>query len=148
MCVFCYGRFLCFLLLIPGCFAFWCFPCFACVTAKKYGECLCLPLLDYFGFIPAISLSMRVSMRQRYGIRVRTKHSTSHTVAVVFLVTVVGCGFRWWERYDIFHFWLTFLCSPYRVTCATTVCAPPSVRPAPGVRCQEKLSEGTFKSFL
>ncbi|XP_075878554.1 cornifelin homolog B-like [Nelusetta ayraudi] len=51
------------------CFAFWCFPCFACVTTKRYGQCLCLPLLDCFGFIPAISLSMRVSMRQRYGIK-------------------------------------------------------------------------------
>ncbi|KAK2828013.1 hypothetical protein Q5P01_019047 [Channa striata] len=54
------------------CFAFWCLPCFTCVTAKKYGECLCLPLLDYLlvgGCIPAITMSMRVSMRQRYGIR-------------------------------------------------------------------------------
>uniref|UniRef100_A0A8C6WQ04 Plac8 onzin related protein 2 n=1 Tax=Neogobius melanostomus TaxID=47308 RepID=A0A8C6WQ04_9GOBI len=51
------------------CFAFWCFPCFSCITAKKHGECLCLPLLDGFGLIPPISMSMRVSMRQRYGIR-------------------------------------------------------------------------------
>uniref|UniRef100_A0A8C6TS28 Plac8 onzin related protein 2 n=1 Tax=Neogobius melanostomus TaxID=47308 RepID=A0A8C6TS28_9GOBI len=53
----------------PCCFAFWCSPCFSCITAKKYGECLCLPLLDGFGLIPPISMSMRVSMRQRYGIR-------------------------------------------------------------------------------
>ncbi|XP_067347844.1 cornifelin homolog B-like [Channa argus] len=54
------------------CFAFWCLPCFTCVTAKKHGECLCLPLLDYIfigGCIPTITMSMRVSMRQRYGIR-------------------------------------------------------------------------------
>ncbi|XP_068456736.1 cornifelin homolog B-like isoform X2 [Clinocottus analis] len=51
------------------CLAFWCLPCFACITAKKYGECLCLPLLDGFGFIPPIGMSMRVSMRQRYGIK-------------------------------------------------------------------------------
>ncbi|XP_072302079.1 cornifelin homolog B-like [Eucyclogobius newberryi] len=51
------------------CCAFWCLPCFACRTSKKYGECLCLPLLDMFGFIPPIAMSMRVSMRQRYGIR-------------------------------------------------------------------------------
>ncbi|XP_036403473.1 cornifelin homolog B-like [Megalops cyprinoides] len=50
------------------CFAFWCFPCFACKTSRDYGECLCLPLLDSFGLIPPITLSMRVSMRQRYGI--------------------------------------------------------------------------------
>uniref|UniRef100_A0A7N8WNM9 Plac8 onzin related protein 2 n=1 Tax=Mastacembelus armatus TaxID=205130 RepID=A0A7N8WNM9_9TELE len=51
------------------CFAFWCCPCFACVTTKKYGECLCLPLLDIYGVIPPITMSMRVSMRQRYGIK-------------------------------------------------------------------------------
>ncbi|KAM9846757.1 cornifelin homolog B-like [Aulostomus maculatus] len=51
------------------CFAYWCFPCFTCYTTKEYGQCLCLPLLDYFGLIPPISLSMRVSMRQRYGIK-------------------------------------------------------------------------------
>ncbi|KAJ8246852.1 hypothetical protein GJAV_G00256090 [Gymnothorax javanicus] len=50
------------------CFAFWCFPCFACKTANDYGECLCLPMLDSFGIIPPITLAMRVSMRQRYGI--------------------------------------------------------------------------------
>ncbi|XP_008289072.1 cornifelin homolog B-like isoform X1 [Stegastes partitus] len=52
------------------CFAFWCCPCFACITTKAYGQCLCLPLLDIFGAIPPITMSMRVSMRQRYGIKV------------------------------------------------------------------------------
>ncbi|KAM9728817.1 cornifelin homolog B [Menidia menidia] len=52
------------------CFAFWCCPCFACITSRKYDEPLCLPLLDVFsGFIPAITMSTRVSMRHRYGIR-------------------------------------------------------------------------------
>ncbi|KAM4545459.1 cornifelin homolog B [Odontesthes bonariensis] len=52
------------------CFAFWCCPCFACFTSRDYGEPLCLPLLEIFsGLIPAITMSMRVSMRQRYGIR-------------------------------------------------------------------------------
>ncbi|XP_042355578.1 cornifelin homolog B-like [Plectropomus leopardus] len=52
------------------CFAFWCCPCFACITTKKYGQCLCLPLLEIFGgCIPPITMSMRVSMRQRYGIK-------------------------------------------------------------------------------
>ncbi|XP_034033771.1 cornifelin homolog B-like isoform X2 [Thalassophryne amazonica] len=52
------------------CFAFWCLPCFMCQVSKRYGECLCLPLLEIFcgGPIPAITMSMRVSMRQRYGI--------------------------------------------------------------------------------
>ncbi|XP_072230761.1 cornifelin homolog B [Leuresthes tenuis] len=52
------------------CFAFWCCPCFACITSRDYGEPLCLPMLDIFGgTIPPITMSMRVSMRQRYGIR-------------------------------------------------------------------------------
>lgn len=56
-----------------GCFSVWCFPCFACITARDHGECLCLPLLDSCGCIPPITLSMRVSTRRRYGITVRTK---------------------------------------------------------------------------
>ncbi|NP_001188228.1 cornifelin-like protein b isoform X1 [Ictalurus punctatus] len=50
------------------CFSFWCFPCFACSTSRKFGECLCLPMLDGYGLIPPITLAMRASMRQRYGI--------------------------------------------------------------------------------
>ncbi|XP_062849389.1 cornifelin homolog B-like [Trichomycterus rosablanca] len=50
------------------CFSFWCFPCFACATSRKHGECLCLPLLDSFGCIPPITVAMRASLRQRYGI--------------------------------------------------------------------------------
>lgn len=57
-----------------GCFAFWCFPCFACITAREAGECLCLPLLDGFGAIPPATMSMRVGMRQRYGIEVGTQN--------------------------------------------------------------------------
>lgn len=63
-------RHVCFVFL--GCLAFWCFPCFACKTAHEAGECLCLPLLDSFGAIPPITLAMRVSIRQRYGIEVQT----------------------------------------------------------------------------
>ncbi|KAB5579193.1 hypothetical protein PHYPO_G00192280 [Pangasianodon hypophthalmus] len=54
--------------LADCCFAFWCFPCFACNTASNFGECLCLPMLDY-GPIPPITLAMRASMRERYGIQ-------------------------------------------------------------------------------
>lgn len=80
---------MCVSVSVSGCFAFWCFPCFACVTTKKYGQCLCLPLLDYFGCIPPITLSMRASMRQRYGIKVRTKLScSSHPLTF----DPIGCG--------------------------------------------------------
>ncbi|XP_008302547.1 cornifelin homolog A-like [Stegastes partitus] len=58
----------CFEDLPTCCLAFWCFPCFTCVTSHKAGECVCLPLLDGFGLIPPITTSMRVSVRQRYGI--------------------------------------------------------------------------------
>ncbi|KAK1800719.1 hypothetical protein P4O66_005910, partial [Electrophorus voltai] len=51
------------------CFAFWCCPCFACVKTRKYGQCLCLPLLDIFGPAHPATLAMRVSMRHRYGIK-------------------------------------------------------------------------------
>uniref|UniRef100_A0A8D0D648 Plac8 onzin related protein 2 n=1 Tax=Sander lucioperca TaxID=283035 RepID=A0A8D0D648_SANLU len=51
------------------CFAFWCCPCFACRTTKQFGQCLCLPLLDVFGCIRPITMSMRVSVRQHYGIK-------------------------------------------------------------------------------
>nr|XP_032828048.1 cornifelin homolog [Petromyzon marinus] len=52
------------------CFAFWCFPCFTCSTASKFGECCCLPILDSLCFVcvPAIGISMRSSIRERYGI--------------------------------------------------------------------------------
>uniref|UniRef100_A0A8C1HV39 Plac8 onzin related protein 3 n=3 Tax=Cyprinus carpio TaxID=7962 RepID=A0A8C1HV39_CYPCA len=50
------------------CFAFWCCPCFACITARDHGECLCLPLLDSFGLFPPITMAMRVSVRRTYGI--------------------------------------------------------------------------------
>lgn len=60
------------LFAFTGCFAYWCFPCFACSTAKKFGECLCLPMLDGYGMIPPVALAMRSTMRQRYGIEVGT----------------------------------------------------------------------------
>ncbi|PWA24445.1 hypothetical protein CCH79_00011878 [Gambusia affinis] len=52
-----------------GCFAFCCCPCFACRTTRKFGQCLCLPLLDALGCVRPIAMSIRVSLRQRYGIR-------------------------------------------------------------------------------
>uniref|UniRef100_A0A8C2FYC6 Cornifelin n=1 Tax=Cyprinus carpio TaxID=7962 RepID=A0A8C2FYC6_CYPCA len=39
-----------------GCISIFCFPFVACTTAKGYGKCFCLPLIDEFGL-------MRVSMR-------------------------------------------------------------------------------------
>ncbi|KAL2079056.1 hypothetical protein ACEWY4_024800 [Coilia grayii] len=66
------GVFDCFEDLPSCCFGFWCFWCFTCRTSREYGECLCLPLVDFFGLggcVPAIAMAMRAEMRQRYGIR-------------------------------------------------------------------------------
>lgn len=79
---------LCLLLFCLGCFAFWCCPCFACVTSKKYGQCLCLPLLD-IGCIPPITLAMRVSMRERYGIKVRPRFSAVALITCSRLHSVI-----------------------------------------------------------
>ncbi|XP_070786130.1 placenta-specific gene 8 protein-like [Enoplosus armatus] len=64
---------------VCNCFAYWCFPCFACTTASDFGECFCLPLLDLLWgtlqmmsvplCVPPMSMSMRVAVRHRYGIQ-------------------------------------------------------------------------------
>ncbi|KAG9274504.1 uncharacterized protein LOC103037604 [Astyanax mexicanus] len=61
------------------CFASFCFPVFACSTASDFGECACLPMLDIcclttqcvgLGiYTPPISISLRSSVRHRYGIQ-------------------------------------------------------------------------------
>ncbi|XP_026791884.1 placenta-specific gene 8 protein-like [Pangasianodon hypophthalmus] len=54
------------------CFATWCFPVFACSTAYDFGECFCLPMLDYLScslHVPLISLALRAAVRNRYGIQ-------------------------------------------------------------------------------
>ncbi|KAL6490833.1 hypothetical protein MHYP_G00011780 [Metynnis hypsauchen] len=61
------------------CFAAWCFPVFACSTVSDFGEFCCLPILDFpcfiaqcFGFCcytPPISIALRASVRNRYGIQ-------------------------------------------------------------------------------
>ncbi|KAM9335597.1 placenta-specific gene 8 protein-like [Symphorus nematophorus] len=61
------------------CFAYWCFPCFACNTTSEFGECFCLPLMDSLcnatqmmfipTCVPPVAMSMRVAVRNRYGIQ-------------------------------------------------------------------------------
>ncbi|KAG9274500.1 cornifelin homolog [Astyanax mexicanus] len=53
------------------CFGFWCPYCLMCNTTKKYGECMCLPLVElcFGGLIPPVTYSMRSSMRERYHIQ-------------------------------------------------------------------------------
>ncbi|MBN3320414.1 CNFN protein, partial [Atractosteus spatula] len=46
------------------CCAIWCFHCFACKTSSDFGECFCLPLLQFSG-----SLALRVAVRERYHIQ-------------------------------------------------------------------------------
>ncbi|XP_067290327.1 cornifelin [Pseudorasbora parva] len=63
------------------CYAFWCFPCFACSTTGEFGESTCLPLLDLIGpvlmasfgvpaCVPPVTLGMRVAVRYKYDIGV------------------------------------------------------------------------------
>ncbi|XP_015240459.1 PREDICTED: cornifelin homolog B-like [Cyprinodon variegatus] len=59
----------CFTDMRDCCLAFWCLPCFACLTSRAYGEHLCTPLLECFAYmISPITMSMRTSMRERYNI--------------------------------------------------------------------------------
>ncbi|XP_077573572.1 cornifelin homolog B-like [Stigmatopora nigra] len=62
------------------CYGFWCCPCLACTVAGRYGENRCLPLCDIFApaalnscgipmFVPPAVLSLRASMRAKYGIK-------------------------------------------------------------------------------
>ncbi|XP_041925737.1 cornifelin homolog B-like [Alosa sapidissima] len=54
------------------CYHYWCFWCIACKTSEKYGECLCMPLVDFLGLggsVPAFAMALRSDMRERYGIR-------------------------------------------------------------------------------
>uniref|UniRef100_A0AAX7UBP3 PLAC8 like 1 n=1 Tax=Astatotilapia calliptera TaxID=8154 RepID=A0AAX7UBP3_ASTCA len=69
---------------VPEClFAYFCLPCFACKTSRDYGENLCLPLADWVsGMIPPATMSMRVSMRHRYGITVRPKFDFLFNVSI------------------------------------------------------------------
>ena len=64
-----------------GCYAFWCCPCFACSTAKRFGERRCFPLLDILTpalmtaagiplCVPPAGLALRVAIRHTYGIKV------------------------------------------------------------------------------
>uniref|UniRef100_A0A8C4P0J3 Uncharacterized protein n=1 Tax=Dicentrarchus labrax TaxID=13489 RepID=A0A8C4P0J3_DICLA len=62
------------------CYGFWCCPCLACTVSGQFGENRCLPLCDVCSpailaacgiplFIPPALLSLRASMRNRYGIK-------------------------------------------------------------------------------
>ncbi|XP_015240467.1 PREDICTED: cornifelin homolog B-like isoform X2 [Cyprinodon variegatus] len=77
----------CFKDIPTCCFAYWCLPCFACRTSKEFGEHECLPLLDIFGG-SAITMSMRLSVRQRYGINGSIARDC---VYVTFCTSCVWC---------------------------------------------------------
>ncbi|XP_051929479.1 cornifelin homolog [Hippocampus zosterae] len=62
------------------CYGFFCCPCLACSVAGTFGENRCLPLCDMlspavltaFGiplFAPPAALSLRVGIRNRYGVK-------------------------------------------------------------------------------
>ncbi|KAK2913584.1 hypothetical protein Q8A67_001983 [Cirrhinus molitorella] len=51
------------------CFAISCPCCFICSTASDLGEFCCLPLIDICACTPPVSLALRTSVRNRYGIQ-------------------------------------------------------------------------------
>ncbi|XP_042340106.1 placenta-specific gene 8 protein-like [Plectropomus leopardus] len=55
------------------CYGFWCCPCIACTVSERFGESRLLPLCDLCAragmCIPPAVLSLRVAMRNRYGIK-------------------------------------------------------------------------------
>ncbi|XP_062250816.1 placenta-specific gene 8 protein-like [Platichthys flesus] len=74
------GLFDCFEDASTCCYGFWCCPCLACTVSGRFGENSCLPLCDLcspavFGlcgiplFVPPVSVSLRSSIRSRYGIK-------------------------------------------------------------------------------
>uniref|UniRef100_A0A3Q3EJT5 Plac8 onzin related protein 6 n=1 Tax=Labrus bergylta TaxID=56723 RepID=A0A3Q3EJT5_9LABR len=88
----------CFEEVSTCCYGFWCFPCLACTVSGRFGENYCLPLCDICSpaifaacaiplFAPPAGLSMRVAMRNRYGI----KGSICKDIAVACF-----CGYCSW----------------------------------------------------
>ncbi|GLD49737.1 cornifelin-like protein [Lates japonicus] len=89
------GLFDCFEDASTCCYGFWCCPCLACTVSGKFGENQCLPLCDMCSpavmaacgiplFVPPAALSLRASMRNRYGIKMHRelKHRKKDDVDV------------------------------------------------------------------
>ncbi|XP_026201633.1 cornifelin homolog B-like [Anabas testudineus] len=57
----------CFSSVTTCCYGFWCCPCLAFTVSKEFEENRCFPLYDLL--FPAAGLSLRVTMRNRYGIK-------------------------------------------------------------------------------
>uniref|UniRef100_A0A4W6D4K9 Plac8 onzin related protein 6 n=1 Tax=Lates calcarifer TaxID=8187 RepID=A0A4W6D4K9_LATCA len=62
------------------CYAFWCWPCFACAISEGLGENRLLPLCDLCSpavaaiagiplCVPPVALSFRTAVRKKYGIK-------------------------------------------------------------------------------
>ena len=102
----------------PGCLAFWCLPCFTCITTKEAGQCLCLPLLDCFGLIPPATMSLRASLRYRYGIKVGTNRTHTCLDSCLFafftlklrsFVTHYSTPTPWFDVKCYFYYLLVYL---------------------------------------
>ncbi|CAI5642417.1 unnamed protein product [Oreochromis niloticus] len=98
------------------CFAFWCCPCFACRTTKQFGQCLCLPLLDVFGCVHPITMSIRVSLRQRYGIKVRPRGGAETLVWFELAAAKLTLA-------SVAHFVCSFVCLFQGNLCTDCLCS-------------------------
>ncbi|XP_035032787.2 cornifelin-like [Hippoglossus stenolepis] len=74
------GLFDCFEDASTCCYGFWCCPCLTCTVSGRFGENSCLPLCDMCStavlaacgiplFVPPVAVSLRSSIRNRYGIK-------------------------------------------------------------------------------
>ncbi|KAG9335534.1 hypothetical protein JZ751_004561 [Albula glossodonta] len=121
-----------------SCLFFWCFPCVACTTAQKFGECLCLPLLDiisaailsYLGCpfcAPAVGLSLRAAVRNKYGIPGTIGDDCPKAT---FCATCSWCQIA--REIDIRSKPLTVIsCQPVPVNPQLPVNSPPTIMTAP-----------------
>ncbi|XP_041948845.1 placenta-specific gene 8 protein-like isoform X2 [Alosa sapidissima] len=65
------------------CCAFWCFPCFACMTTGDFDEFCGLPCFDLFSCVPLAALSLRYGVRKKYGIQVAREIKRRKTTFVM-----------------------------------------------------------------